>query len=201
MKKILIGAGLAAALVGGFAVAQTAMGPGGPPHGMKWADANEDGVITRAEAANAATSHFDKIDANKDGKVTRDEMIAAREAHRGAMRAHFGDRGDGPRGHRGRHHGGPDGPGGPGGMLAHLDTDRDGKISRAEFDTPFERMDTNRDGFVDGTERQAMMQALRAEFGRNGDRWNGKAPPAPPAHTLPPASSPTSSSPSTNTGK
>lgn len=200
MKRFLIGAGLAATLVGGFAIAQSGSLPGPGPRGLRWADANGDGAITRAEATSAVTAHFDKVDTNKDGKVTRDEMDAARKAHRAAVMARFGDRGDRPHGHHGMRHGGR---GGPGGMLAHLDADRDGKLSRAEFDAPFDRMDTNRDGFVDAAERQAMMQAFDAGHGRHGDRWDGKAPPppAPPAHMLNPAPAAPQSPSSTTIGK
>jgi len=51
---------------------------------FKKADADGNGVISRAEAEKAMprlASRFDRIDANKDGQVTRDEMAAARKAH------------------------------------------------------------------------------------------------------------------------
>lgn len=203
MKKFLVGAALAATLVGGLAIAQSGAFPGPGPRGMRWADANGDGMITRTEAISAVTAHFDKVDTNKDGKVTRDELDAARKAHRAARMARFGDRGDHPHGRHGMRPGGPGGPGRPGGMLADLDADRDGKLSRAEFDAPFARMDTNQDGFVDAAERQAMMQAFDAGHGRHGDRWDGKAPPppAPPAHMLNPAPAAPQSPPSTTIGK
>ena len=52
--------------------------------GMKRADTDGDGRISKAEAqANAPRlfERFDAIDANRDGFVTREEMKAARKAH------------------------------------------------------------------------------------------------------------------------
>lgn len=184
MRKILIGGFLAMAIVGGVAVAQVAAPADAPerPHrggGMfKAADANGDGMVTRAEMIAAATKHFDALDTNKDGKVTREEMMAARARHRAEMMARWGS---GEPGQGWRHRGpggpggpggfgpdgpgfGPGGPGGPGGMLGRLDSDHDGKVSQAEFDAPFVMMDTNKDGFVEADERQAAAEAMRARF-------------------------------------
>jgi hypothetical protein len=44
---------------------------------LMMADANKDGVITRAEFDAATKAHFDKADANHDGKVTPEERRAA----------------------------------------------------------------------------------------------------------------------------
>lgn len=54
-------------------------GHGGHDGGMmmKMADANKDGVVTKAEATAGALKHFDMIDANKDGTVTPDERKAS----------------------------------------------------------------------------------------------------------------------------
>ena len=52
--------------------------------GMKRADTDGDGRISKAEAQASAPrlfEHFDAIDANRDGFVTREEMKAARKAH------------------------------------------------------------------------------------------------------------------------
>ena len=51
---------------------------------FKKADADGNGMISRAEAEKAMprlVSRFDSIDANKDGQVSREEMAAARKAH------------------------------------------------------------------------------------------------------------------------
>lgn len=120
-------------------------------------DVNHDGVIDRAEAAKAPrlAARFDQMDTNKDGKLTADERAQMHGKHRrGGMR------------------------GGHGRMMA-LDTDKDGRISRAEMlagqskrSERFERMDVNKDGYLDRTDMQARMTRQRAEFfnGADGNR-------------------------------
>ncbi|MGN6329767.1 MAG: hypothetical protein ACTHL5_12635 [Rhodanobacter sp.] len=54
----------------------------GPHHGgmeMKRLDANNDGIITKAEAEAAATARFDKVDTNHDGKIDQAEIAAAKQ--------------------------------------------------------------------------------------------------------------------------
>lgn len=179
MKKLIIAAALATTTIGGVALA-TQMQDGGGHHrggAMAQADANHDGTITRDEFLAAATQRFDKMDANHDGKITAEERMTWRQAKRDRWMARAGE--DGPKGpgmHR-RGPGGPDGPGmagrGPGGgpeaMLARLDANKDGKISRAEFTEPmmaratghFDRIDTNHDGFVDKAEMDAARTQMR----------------------------------------
>jgi Ca2+-binding EF-hand superfamily protein len=55
---------------------------GGFGHGMAKADANNDGVVTKAEFQARALERFAKADANNDGSVTK----AEREAARGMMK-------------------------------------------------------------------------------------------------------------------
>ncbi|NML96049.1 EF-hand domain-containing protein [Novosphingobium olei] len=61
-------------------------GPGGDMMGgpmvAMMADANKDGVVTRAEYDAAVKAHFDKVDTNHDGKITREERRAAFQAMR-----------------------------------------------------------------------------------------------------------------------
>lgn len=59
-------------------------GHGGPMMGMMGgrADADKDGVLTRAEFMARPVAMFDKADSNKDGTVTADERKAAFEAMR-----------------------------------------------------------------------------------------------------------------------
>lgn len=69
------------------------------------------------------------------------------------------------------------GPGGPGHRLERLDTDHDGRISRAEMradaDRRFDRMDINHDGFIDSAEMDAGRPPMRGGPG-------GDMPPPPP---------------------
>lgn len=149
MKKLhILSLALAAALASPFAFAQNAA-----PNAHASPDANGDGVVTRAEAAKAPwlASRFDQLDANKDGKLDRDELRMRR----------------GMRGH-----------GGMGGMRA-LDTDHDGRISRAEAQAGkgdlagrFDRMDVNKDGYLDRTDMQLRMRQQRDAFFAAADADN-----------------------------
>ena len=123
MKKLhILALAITTVLASSFAVAQTAT----PATGVKAApriDVNGDGVIDRAEAAKMPrlAEKFDQLDTNKDGKLSADERPQ-----------HYGKR---QRGDRGGH----------GGMRA-ADTDKDGRISRAEFDKMHEACGPMRDG-------------------------------------------------------
>jgi Ca2+-binding EF-hand superfamily protein len=116
--------------------------------------------ITRAAAMARAAAMFDRLDTNKDGELDATE--------RQAMLDRMGSRrpggGEGPDGAVPSPPAAPDGPhamngGHHGKMLAKLDTNHDGKISRdemrAEADKRFAKLDTNKDGFVDATELAA----------------------------------------------
>ncbi len=76
---------------------------GGGMHMLGMADANKDGVVTRAEFDAAGKAHFDKADVNKDGTISAEERRTAMKAMMGKMR--------GPDGQHGGHRGGMgDGP-------------------------------------------------------------------------------------------
>ena len=53
-------------------------GRGGPGMGMRRADTDGDGKITRAEFVAAQLSRFDRDDTDHDGKLTQDERETAR---------------------------------------------------------------------------------------------------------------------------
>ena len=108
---------------------------------LKAADTNGDGLISKAEAAALPrlAAHFDQIDTNHDGQVSFDELHAFHAANRGAK----GDR--------------------AAKMLKSIDTDGDGKISKAEAlaaaAARFDRADANRDGFLTVEEMKAARHA------------------------------------------
>ena len=115
-------------------------------------DANGDGAISRAEAAKfpRLAERFDQLDRNKDGKLDADERRQMREGMR----------------HRRM---GKDGHAGRGRMMA-ADTDKDGRISRAEAQAAqaksaerFDERDVNKDGYLDRADMQARMAQRRGE--------------------------------------
>ncbi|WP_374146670.1 EF-hand domain-containing protein [Sphingomonas sp. 28-63-12] len=193
MKKLLIAAALATTAIGGVALAAQMDDGGRPPHdrrggAMAQADANHDGTITRDEFLAAATKRFDKVDANHDGKITPEERQAMRGHGMGGKHGGWrhGPGMDGPGGPGMEGPRGPGGPGmegrGPGGgpeaMFAHLDANKDGKISREEFTAPmlarvtghFDRMDANHDGFVDKAEMDGAHKQMRERMEHMRDR-------------------------------
>jgi Ca2+-binding EF-hand superfamily protein len=157
------------------------------------ADADKDGKITRAEYSAQAAARFAKLDANGDGKISPDEMKAMGERTREGR----GGRGGGdvmppPPGAPGGlgamgHHGGH------GGMLARIDTNKDGKISRDEMrarvDARFDKLDTNKDGFIDQAEMQAARATMKEHRGKMRGHWRhrpgGPGMPPPPGADAP----------------
>jgi len=130
MRKIMLAAAGCALLVGaaGLALAQDSA-PRRGHFGMFQADANNDGVLTRAEFDAGRNTHFAQLDANSDGALSRGEMRGMRGGHRG------------------------------GGMhsLRGADANNDGNITRDEFLARpiehFDRLDANHDGVISAAER------------------------------------------------
>ena len=148
-RKTLLMLAVLAALSAGTALAATA--PASDSNGAPRAklDTNGDGAIDRSEAARSPrlADRFDELDKNKDGKLAKEEMPRR------------DDRGRGKRGHD-RH-----------GMMMKLDSDQDGRISRAEaaagdgkMAPRFDQMDANKDGFIDRADHE-----LRAR--QRSDEW------------------------------
>lgn len=118
MKTIKIFAGLsvaALAAAAGIATAQTAPAPAGPGH-EGWAgrghasrDADNDGRISQAEFMGDRIARLTALDTNRDGTVSVEERRAGMEARRAERQAARFDR---------------------------LDANKDGSITRAEFDAP-----------------------------------------------------------------
>ena len=110
----------------------TARGPAAAPGTGRFAvDVNQDGIITREEAAAMPrlADEFDDIDLNKDGQLDAEEMAQHREKMHEQMRVRAEER------------------------WAAADTDGNGSISRAEAEATksfmaqnFDRLDANSDG-------------------------------------------------------
>ena len=118
-------------------------------------DANNDGKLTLPEfLAGRAAPMFARFDANKDGKLTTAEMQAGRGP--GGPGGPDGQRPNGPR------PGGPPGggQGRGGGMLAMLDANKDGAVTRAELNAAmtarFKAADADKNGWLSLNEFQAM---------------------------------------------
>ena len=131
-------------------------------------DANKDGVLNQADRDAKRAQMFDRIDANKDGSISRDEF-AARHNGRGERAGMAGSE-HGEHAGMGRgHHGGKRGMvgmGGMGRMMARMaDTNNDGSVTRAEYDTAvgqhFDKVDSDRNGTITATERQAAHAAMK----------------------------------------
>ena len=152
-----------------------------------WAklDANKDGKIDPADRAAKMGEKFASIDTDKNGAISRDEFMA----HHSQMEAGKELRGEG-RGMRGDGKGKGRGMGhhgmmGGGMMLGMADTDKDGGVSRAEFDavakTHFDMADANKDGKITAEERRAMMGKMGKKRGHHeGMGAMGDGPPPPP---------------------
>lgn len=203
-KKLLIATALATSAVGGIAVTASAMLA---PHGPMAADTNKDGQVSRSEFFTAAEARFARRDANSDRKLSGDEINTGRRGEKllredankdgvisfaeatAEASAHFkaqDDNNDGQLSGEEARPRGPRGMRGPrdmaGMMLRHADTNQDGKISRdevrAEADQRFDRLDANRDGFIDKAEMEKMRGPGRGPGGPGGDM---PPPPPPPA--------------------
>ena len=152
-RKTLLMLAVLAALSAGTAIAATAPANDSPHASRAKLDTNGDGVIDRGEAARhpRLAGKFDELDKNKDGRLAKEEM----------PRRH--GRGSGKDGH------------GPRETMMKLDTDKDGRISRAEFSAGqaksaerFDQLDANKDGYIDRADRE-----LRAR--QRTDAWFAKA--------------------------
>jgi Ca2+-binding EF-hand superfamily protein len=123
-------------------------------------DADGDGKLDKEEIA-LAVAVLQKLDADGDDTVTPREVANAvrRRTEGRPGRTGRPREGDRPREGVGRAEGR-----GPAAFLRRLDTDGDAKISRDEAKGPvaerFERLDVNKDGFVDRTELEAARGAL-----------------------------------------
>lgn len=144
MNKLMIGAGIAAALAVP-AIAMQMSGHDGP-HGPK-------GPVTRAEVRAKVAQHFGEIDTNKDGAVTQSEV----DSHRAVMKAHWQAARAARRAEQ----------------FAKLDTNKDGQLSKSEFTAPRDeamegRRGEHRHGAMGGMHRHGMRGMA---MGSGGKMW------------------------------
>ena len=138
------------------ATAALADGHGGPGGFLKSADLNKDGVIDQTEFQTTRDKWFVDLDTNKDGFVTADELKAFGDKMHAEWAKKHADQADSDNKHGDftQH------------ILERVDTDKDGKISKAEFDAEgakmFAKLDENSDGKIAENE---MPQRHWARFG------------------------------------
>lgn len=117
-----------------FAGSHEGHGPGGHKNKMlEMLDTNKDGSISKAEFEAKRSNEFSAADANNDGTVTPAELTAFHEKKMEERKAERQKR-----------------------MFDRLDTNKDGKVSKEEFEAggKFERMDKNNDGKITADEMQ-----------------------------------------------
>ena len=140
MRNALLLSALGLACAATFAAASPgAEGHHDPMARLKAADTNGDGMISRdeAKALPRIAKHFDEADANHDGQLTADELRAFHQKMHEARMAKGG------------------------GWFKKLDTDGDGRISRAEAQASprlaarFDDIDADKDGFLTTDELKA----------------------------------------------
>lgn len=128
-----------------------------------------------AKSGDRMAQRFARLDTDGSGTISQAEMQAAR-AKRGEARAErgaAGGEGMERRGMRGGHKAGHKAGGGRGmkmwgAVVRQADTNNDGAVTRAEFDSAvqahFARLDTDGNGTVTAAERQASRAAAKAQW-------------------------------------
>ncbi len=166
MKTFLTTAAIGAMLTAGAAVAMQTQAPTAPKQ-----------PISKAEMLARADARFDRLDTNKDGQLSAEERKAGAEAARKAMAERKG--GELQDFVPGARRGGGGGMGER--MLARVDTNGDGLISKAEHramvEARFARMDADKDGSVEAGEGRKGMG--KAKWKRGGDRRGPGGPGGP----------------------
>lgn len=156
-----------------------------------WAklDVNKDGKLDQADKSARWAEKFAEIDTDRNGSISQAEFIAHHQQMKGP---------EGPAGDRKGRHGRGHGMGGMmmGGHMAMMaDANKDGTVTRAEFDagvkSHFDMADANKDGKITPEERRAAMKSMMGKMkGPHGGHMGGHPggpmgdgpPPPPPAN-------------------
>lgn len=128
-----------------------------------------------AKSGDRMAQRFARLDTDGSGTISQAEMQSERgkrgeaRAERGAKTDRAGGEGMERRGMRGGHKaGGGRGMKMWGGMVRQADTNKDGAVTRAEFDSAvqahFAKLDTDGNGTVTAAERQASRAAAKAQW-------------------------------------
>ena len=149
-----------------------------------WAklDVNKDGKLDKADQSAKWAEKFAEIDTDRNGSISQAEFIA----HHQQMKGPEGRDGDRKGRHGGRGHG-MRGKMMGGHMAMMADANKDGTVTRAEFDAGvkahFDMADANKDGKITPEERRASMKAMMGKMkGPHGGPMGamGDGPPPPP---------------------
>ena len=107
-------------------------------------DKNEDGKLEKSELIGLISNDFEKFDTDDDGFISKKEL-ADSDALSSKGKRQRGKRQSGDR---------PD----PAQMMEHMDSNKDGKLSKEEVRGPlarhFSKIDSNNDGFISKEELQ-----------------------------------------------
>ena len=168
MRKLTLSLAVGAAIAaGGAAYAQTLQAR--PPltraaaeqrsdKAFERLDGNHDGKIDQADRTVREKARFDRVDANHDGQLSYAEFTAM-HAQRDGARAKRGQGGQHRMALR---------RDGRGGMIRVAAVDKDGTITKAEFQTAaltrFDRLDTDKDGTVTREEAKAARDSMRQRW-------------------------------------
>jgi len=125
---------------------------------IRYLDANQDGKVTREEFGKLVQL-FDALDQDHDGMLTQEELNRLNQAMNPNPNRQNQARQNQPQGTPGA--GGGDRANRPQMNFDDLDKNKDGKISKSEWQGPpqfFDRLDQNHDGFIDKDEWAQMRQ-------------------------------------------
>jgi len=147
---------------------------GGTDNFIKRFDKNNDGVLTKDECPPGLAKIFDRFDINHDGKLDKQEIEKLHQA----MRQRFGDNNKKPaptpnKNPNNNPNNNPQIDRVVEKLLEQMDTNKDGKISKAEAKGKlaefFDQLDTNKDGYLDKEElRRAATRFLANQGGKGG---------------------------------